>query len=330
MSAGTLRANQIEGLQRQFGVGLRAIQPDSVYDLQLVLPNYPLLTLRLVLGPQFPLQAPWAEVRENVTHPLVDTQTGQVVHPTLVRWNQQSSLAGTTSEIVQSFVREPPRILSLQQRPEALSFPSPAQPYTASSAAAPSPASSSFSTTSGPGSGGKPASQGSGLPPSIGTPPPLPTSFSEVQALSLGEVESILRSEEEFDYFFESLQPVKALRSLRDQHRDHNEQIAKDNLSKEKELRELVNEVTQLQNQLTERRRALEALKQRQEEISQRHTSYLPLRLKEAADRAEAESEALYTDFLDERIAAQDFVQFFLAKRRLYHLRLAKHEAMKK
>jgi len=62
-----------------------------------------------------------------------------------------------------------------------------------------------------------------------------------------------------------------------------------DNLSKEKELRELVNEVTQLQNQLTERRRALEALKQRQEEISQRHTSYLPLRLKEAADRAEVE-----------------------------------------
>jgi len=47
-------------------------------------------------------------------------------------------------------------------------------------------------------------------------------------------------------------------------------------------------------------------------------------------DFLQAESEALYTDFLDERIAAQDFVQFFLAKRRLYHLRLAKHEAMKK
>lgn len=132
---------------------------------------------------------------------------------------------------------------------------------------------------------------------------------------SAAEAERLLAGDEDaFEYFFESLQAVRTLRAHRNQLRDHNEQLARaatllgtprslqrgrpwltlvhflqagDNLGKEKELRELANQVTLLQNTLAEKRHVLEDLLRRQEELSHQYSTGLPARLKEAATQAE-------------------------------------------
>lgn len=161
-----------------------------------------------------------------------------------------------------------------------------------------------------------------------GSLPTPPRSFSEIDTLSVGEVDRILADEDALDHFFESLQAVKALRAHRNQLRDHNEQLAHDNLSREKELRELLVDVALVQDKLANKRHTLESLLRRQEEIAHSYGSGLPAKLKEAAAQAEAESEMISQDFVEGRSTAQEFVKSFLAKRQLYHLRSNKHEAL--
>jgi len=188
-------------------------------------------------------------------------------------------------------------------------------------------ASTATNTTAG--SGGM-AGPSVGGPISGGGLPPQPRSFPEVEALSPTEAERLLTGDEDaFEYFFESLYAVRALRAYRNQRRDHNEQLARDNLRREKELRELVEEVTLLQNKLAEKRHTLEGLLRRQDELSQRYAGAgLSARLREAAVQAEAESEALSCEFVEGRLPAQDFVRSFPPKRQLYHTRAAKQEAL--
>lgn len=161
-----------------------------------------------------------------------------------------------------------------------------------------------------------------------GSLPTPPRSFSEIDTLSVGEVDRILADEDALEHFFESLQAVKTLRAHRNQLRDHNEQLAHDNLSKEKELRELLVDVALVQDKLANKRHTLESLLRRQEEITHSYGSGLPAKLKEAVAQAEAESEMISQDFVEGHSTAQEFVKSFLAKRQLYHLRSNKHEAL--
>jgi hypothetical protein len=60
-----------------------------------------------------------------------------------------------------------------------------------------------------------------------------------------------------------------------------------DNLSKEKELRELLVDVALVQDKLANKRHTLESLLRRQEEITHSYGSGLPAKLKEAVAQAE-------------------------------------------
>ncbi len=64
--------------------------------------------------------------------------------------------------------------------------------------------------------------------------------FSSSYSYRTADVEKLLKDADAFDYFFDNLQSVKAMRASRDQLRDQNESLAKDNLSKEKQVARLI------------------------------------------------------------------------------------------
>jgi hypothetical protein len=220
-------------------------------------------------------------------------------HPSLNQWGPQSSIGKIVFEIIQRFHEEPPQFL----------------PY---------PPSSGTNNPPPP----SPPIKNSQPPPSPVLPSP-PTSFPELEKKSVQELTQLLNDENEFKIFFESLGAVQNMKKLRDELKQTNEQLARNNLEKEAELESLRRELNPRLSAVADKRMQFEQkFKQQQDVLKQYSTAALIEQLSKAMEEAEHQSEEIAEHFLSGDMDQKDFVKDFQEKRRLYHLRAAKRESL--
>lgn len=329
-----LRYKQVDSL-RQYFPTLKEISKDQTYDISIVLPSRKQITLRIMLGPDFPYQAPGLQIMPAVAHRFVNEQTMMVLpqmHEKLATWNLHTNLGKTVYEITQKLIQDQPQVLgsSGPTGTYAPGYPNTGEP--------PPPYGMPTASTGGrPSSGGPLPTQ---QPPATSTTPPptnqirtpaIPTSFPELEQKSTTELTELLSNEDQFVSLYEGLDVVKTMRQLRDELRDGNEELARKNVARTAEVEELRKLLNSKKDTLGELKAALDQKIQRQQQIMQQLSpAVLVERLAEAAAVAEGESEEIASSYLDGTTADmdyKDFIKKFTEKRKLYHLRAAKKES---
>jgi len=158
------------------------------------------------------------------------------------------------------------------------------------------------------------------------TPQPvIPTGFPQLENMQLDDLERLLNDDDEFYMFFETLDQVKSMQTIRDDLMKANEDTARKNLSFQQELEQKKSEVEILQANIKDQRNQFDQQAKRQQEISKRFTSEALLaKLTESINQSEQNAEDVTTKFLNKEIDSRDFIKTFSEKKKLYHLRAAK------
>ncbi|KAI4310439.1 hypothetical protein MLD38_035417 [Melastoma candidum] len=147
--------------------------------------------------------------------------------------------------------------------------------------------------------------------------------INQVKDKSVDELRKLLSDKEAYQQFLLSLDQVKTQNKIRDDLRKETVQLARTNLEKEPQMMELRNqcriirttELAAAQEKLTE----LE--KRRDDTLKISSSASLLLKLQEAMNKTDEESEALHRQLLDREIDFQVFVQKYKKLRTTYHKR---------
>jgi ESCRT-I complex subunit VPS37 len=265
-------------------------------------------------------------------------------------WSQQNNLGDTLAEVFQEFIKIPPRILSYA--PPVFDVQQSFQQT------APNP----YNTNNMPpvqnpmGTGGYPPNNnpyGTSLPPPPITGqnqfqppqqqrpspqdtripiPQMPAEFDEVNRLSEEEMKNLIDDNQsfKFDEFFENLQYVKNLNSLYKDLREANLQIAKSSIEKEQQTNKKKQSLLEKQQKLQLLQAEASKKASIQSEISNRYRpENLLVILNQKIDEVEKESDAIGEQFLNQGGDVKQFMDSFLAKRALFHLRQEKKDRFK-
>ncbi|KAI8078744.1 uncharacterized protein BX664DRAFT_342595 [Halteromyces radiatus] len=271
----------------------------------------------------FPDEAPVITVSPaGMTHPWIESDV--IVNDALTCWSYQSNLGMLVHDICEEFQQRPPskRINGTEEsyghRP-----PPPIPTSTATTTTA-------TSTTT------------------IATPPPLPTSniphatslpnsqtlnseYTAIMNKSPEEIEELLSNETAFDLFFNHLDRVKNLKTVQEELRNGNENLAHKNLSQEDALIKLRSEVQDLNNEYTSLKSMFtEKEKQQQEAFNRFSSSTVLTRLKAGVYESDDLSESVAQSFLEGSLDHDSFVKQFRELRKVYHLRASKLEKIQK
>jgi hypothetical protein len=161
--------------------------------------------------------------------------------------------------------------------------------------------------------------------------PNVPTQFDEfLRTMSRQDVQQLLDDELDFLTFFTTLPAYQEIQKLGESAIEENVVLAKANLEKEAQLKQLHDEVTSLQSSLKTKLDTFEALEQEQNRLCAPHDTKQVLRkLSMAKKQAMDESEAYADEWVDEGGDVKEFVKVFVEKRKLHHVRAAKMERLK-
>jgi hypothetical protein len=160
--------------------------------------------------------------------------------------------------------------------------------------------------------------------------PKIPTEFEELEPLTREELEELLQGDElEFMGFCNKLPISHTIQSIASSVVDENAVMARANLDREEELNQLHTKVTGLQQQLEKKVKAFQELEQKQNTlIAPPDTRHIMRQLAKAKKQAFDESEQMAEDWLEEGGDVKDFLDCFLEKRRVHHVRAAKLELL--
>eukprot|EP00026_Physarum_polycephalum_P010119 Phypoly_transcript_10270.p1 GENE.Phypoly_transcript_10270~~Phypoly_transcript_10270.p1 ORF type:complete len:372 (+),score=72.82 Phypoly_transcript_10270:49-1164(+) len=304
-----LRYKQIDSL-RQYFPTLKEVAKDSVYEIAITLPSRKTINLRIILGQDFPYQAPGLQITPQVVqHRFVNDQMYVMpqMHEKLATWNLHTNLGKTVYEISQKLIQDQPQVLTSQPAPSTSSYGGypntgePPPPYgvygpsTTPSRPAQNPPNASPVSSSNISS----SSSTSSTNLQIRTPA-IPSSFPELDQKSITELTDLLNNEDVFQALFDSLEIVKTMQKLRDDLRDGNEEIAKKNVECTTEVDSLHTLLNSKKDSLQQLRVAVEQKTMRQQAIMQQLSpTILVERLADAAAVADSESEEIASSFLD-------------------------------
>ncbi|KAG0169720.1 hypothetical protein DFQ29_009573, partial [Apophysomyces sp. BC1021] len=133
-------------------------------------------------------------------------------------------------------------------------------------------------------------------------PPPLPTQPAETMNLnrSSAEVEELLTNDFAFEMFFNSLERVQNLKTVQEELRNGNENLAHKNLGREDQLLKLRAEVGDMDKEYKALKAEFEGKERQQQEAFSRFTASTVLtRLKASVYESDELSESVAQSFLD-------------------------------
>jgi Modifier of rudimentary (Mod(r)) protein len=161
--------------------------------------------------------------------------------------------------------------------------------------------------------------------------PTIPTQFIEINKLNKDELQNLLDDEAKFMKFCNGLPVVQTYGQMLHSVIDENAVIAKHNLSKQEELQSLYEECNSLEKELTKSIQNFQMLEEKQNAYCLQPDAKLVLKeLTSAKKIAFDESEDIARRWLDNvnTMSVDDFLETFVAKRKLHHERAAKLELL--
>lgn len=358
------RLSQITGLEAAFPAAQCKQQDKSLYDLPFNVGSMP-YTLRIFLPPNFPEVPPVLQLLKPLKHEWVNQYNQVVGHAYLTpgTWSNQFELAQLVKEVLDELMNTPntggssdmPPIRNTGIGYGQVSIPDPV-------AAIPSPHEVNGGMGRGGGSGGPPAyanassaqpHRSGGQPSSHVTNggaavmhaeyehkdggaeskmsefaipvPPIPERFEEIEAMTLDQVERLLRDDVAFSAHLMNMDSVKTMRDLREQVIEENAKIAQSTLQHRDELEVLRAETLALQLELQQLKEAFDAKAQVQIDADAHRSSDNAVlnTIRLAVEVAEEESEDVASEFNNGDLTADAFVKKYLPLRAKYHQRNA-------
>jgi len=162
--------------------------------------------------------------------------------------------------------------------------------------------------------------------------PPIPSSFPEIDKMSLSEVKQVVDDEKVLERFVENTAAVKTLRELKQSIEASNVDVAKSNLLDHEEIvKEVCTEVGSLQQELDKKIEQYKKLDAERLELTHPPDKQEAIKeLNKAKKDAYRESEEMAEEWVEsgEGGNVSDFVKRFMDVRVLYHTRAAKAERL--
>jgi hypothetical protein len=160
--------------------------------------------------------------------------------------------------------------------------------------------------------------------------PKIPTEFEQLESLTREELEELLEGDElEFMAFCNKLPVSRTIQSIAGSVVDKNADMARANLNHEEELNQLHTSVTALQKKFESKVKAFQELEQKQDALIAPPDARQIMRdLARAKKQAMDQSEQAAEDWLEQGGDVDDFLNDFLKKRKVHHVRAAKLELL--
>jgi len=162
--------------------------------------------------------------------------------------------------------------------------------------------------------------------------PPIPSSFPEIDKMSLSEVKQVVDDEKVLETFIENTAAVKTLRELKQSIEASNVDVAKSNLLDHEEIvKEVCAEVATLERELDTKIEQYKKLDAERLELTHPPDKQEAIKeLNKAKKDAYRESEEMAEEWVEsgEGGNVSDFVKRFMDVRILYHARAAKAERL--
>ncbi|XP_071088068.1 vacuolar protein sorting-associated protein 37A-like [Haliotis cracherodii] len=335
----TQRTKQIESMKKT-NLSVIEIVRDVEYRATISNISGTNINLIITLSPQFPQDKPSVTVQPPLTHPWVDIQMKVVGCPNINNFSMHSDLGVAIQTIVEEFKKTPPRILPHLVGQQ---FGAPQPPV---------------APVSGPGYPlyGNPQA----LYPPVG-PPPLPPravengregppilsdqdtnasspaypvpdimkAYPELKEKGLFELQELVDNEEKVLDLLQGLPELARFTQDREDISAQCVQLARENLTKQPVVEELKDSVLKKMSELDAIKGEFETHCEHHLTLSdQFHPANIQTNLKVAVMEAEEESEKIADDFLDKKIDIEEFLQTYMQKRTLCHMRKAKEEKL--
>eukprot|EP00808_Paulinella_micropora_P018747 g21830.t1 len=281
-----LRAKQIDALFAYNPSTKQLDQARTSFELT-VNTKYGQLPFRIILGPQFPVEAPQISLPTPVLHPWVDRNYNVIGHPSLQHWAPRNHLGRIAKEIHDEFYVNPPTPHYTQPAPLLTPTPTsqPSQPLGGLNG---------FPQQQPPQEVAKP-------PPPKTQPPKIPDSFPELQTLSELELAELARGGDSLADFALTVQSCKDLFAVRTELYNNAKLAAQANLAREPEVNQLQQEVEALRGKVQEQQQQWEQLTLRKQTVAQKYSMATVLAaLQRAAQQAEQEADALRDTFKEQ------------------------------
>eukprot|EP00271_Cylindrocystis_brebissonii_P002567 TRINITY_DN13290_c0_g1_i1.p1 TRINITY_DN13290_c0_g1~~TRINITY_DN13290_c0_g1_i1.p1 ORF type:complete len:240 (+),score=43.29 TRINITY_DN13290_c0_g1_i1:149-868(+) len=147
--------------------------------------------------------------------------------------------------------------------------------------------------------------------------------FPMLNGLSFAELQGVLQDESSYDALLASLPQMQQINEVRDSLRKSNLELARRNMAKESEIAELRTQCRIIRG--TELGEATERLHEKERKMREVNAKFSPaillLRLEEAANSVDDDSEKLHQQFLNREKQPHEFIQKYKELRILYHRR---------
>ncbi|XP_077302323.1 vacuolar protein sorting 37A [Arctopsyche grandis] len=298
------RRRQIDTL-KIFNDNVAEIKENAEYSVEFTSGNIQMF-LEVVLGSNFPQEAPVLSVRPLIIHPWVAEDNCSIVSaPGLINYTIHSDLGRIVQAIIRELEQNPPKLL--EETPpnrSEVDLNLNQQNISQNSTAHNSPSLS------------------------VASPVKVPA-FPELQSLSIDELNNLTNSVDLQDKFIEKLPQTVEVDTIIQEHMDQIEQLAKENLSKQKTLDDLKKDVIERLESMSELKTNYETLQTKYEKLCTIYTSQAILAmLADSTAKADEESEHLAESFLQGELDCDTFLKNYEMKRGLGHIRRARHDRL--
>lgn len=353
------RMKQVDSLRTFHNIN--EVQRDVEYRVTVNLGNSTIF-LNITLPPQFPNERPVVKVAPQLLHPWVNDQMMVVGCSAINNFYMHSNLGRAVMDIINEFKDHPPQFIGSQTSQTSFTTsPSSFQPLSSYSFAGYQPRfpppSSAPPIAPSLSSLNSPLSQY--VPPSVSSPvtamshspanaqitqttpsrpPPIPprpsakapSSFAELDSLSLEELKDLNDKPEVMEVFLANLESVKKFDVDKEKVMLKNEELARFNLSLQSKLETSKDELLKMCERLSDLKQTFAKSSQKQQELTEvLSMASIRTQMEIAANEAEEQSEAIADEFLAKQMPLEEFIQKFLEKRKLCHSRRAKEDKLR-
>jgi len=294
-----LRAKQIEQL-RHIGFIVAEIQRDVEYRVSI----NDLLSLHVVLPPQFPQEKPVLRITPGIVHPWVNDQMIVTGCSSVNSFKAHSDLGKVVKEVVEEFRQNPPPIAAVSVSYKA-------------------PTSTMSNEASTKQIVPQPSSSSSWQPYSVlvgNVNCVMPDSFPGLEDLTAAEIRSLFDNEEDI---LKHLEPyMQVVEYNRAESLQALEVSAQENIVKQTQLEERKRIILEKHETLNNLRHRLDELLQLQEERRKKYElCLLQDNLKVASLEADERAESFADKFLDGKTSVEEFRKNYMTARIQYHQR---------
>lgn len=353
------RMKQVDSLRTFHSIN--EVQRDVEYRVTINLGNSTIF-LNITLPPQFPNERPVVKVAPQLLHPWVNDQMMVVGCSAINNFYMHSNLGRAVMDIINEFKDHPPQFIGSQtsqtpfttspssfQSLSSYSFAGYQPRFPPPSSAPPIPPSLSSLNSPlsqyAPPSVSSPVTAMSHSPANAqitqttpSRPPPIPprpsakapSSFAELDSLSLEELKDLNDKPEVMEVFLTNLESVKKFDVDKEKVMLKNEELARFNLSLQSKLETSKDELLKMCERLSDLKQTFAKSSQKQQELTEvLSMASIRTQMEIAANEAEEQSEAIADEFLAKQMPLEEFIQKFLEKRKLCHSRRAKEDKLR-